>query len=170
MKRLILAAILLPSVLLAQTPPGQPQDQESRDAVMAKALKTRNAILAAQQPSRPADGTLSDNYQVTLTVTEKDAQPIEVSLVVASPAFGTVLNNPGQTLTFNGTVTVEDSGILLAYQLGCTNSTSPENQQVRASQSSGSVRLKLGEEVQILRAGSRTARLSIKKLEPAKPE
>ena len=40
--------------------------------------------------------------------------------------------------------------------------------QFQASQTQGSVRLKLGEVVQIIRAGARTARLSIKKLETSK--
>jgi hypothetical protein len=40
--------------------------------------------------------------------------------------------------------------------------------QIKTSATQGSVRLKLGEEVQIIRAGTRAARLSIKKLEAAR--
>ena len=39
--------------------------------------------------------------------------------------------------------------------------------QYKTSSTQGSVRLKLGEEVNIIRAGTRTARISIKKLETA---
>lgn len=151
MKHIILASILLPSILIAQSP--QP-------------------IAIRPQPPRlsqtPADA-LPDNYQVLLTLTDKDKQPVEVSVVVASTQFNASLGE--QNLTFSGFVTIEDSGsMLIAYALGWQTQAPTDNNNVRyqSSEAQGSVRLKPGEEVQIIRAGTRTARLSIKKLEMTK--
>lgn len=97
-------------------------------------------------------------------------QPLEVSVVVASTRFEASLGNPA--LNFSGTVTVEESGkIVIAYGLGWETPILDANGkavQFRASSTQGSVRLGVGEEIQIIRAGPRVARLSIKKLEPAK--
>lgn len=156
MKHLLLAAIVLPSVLFAQTaqpipirPPAPPMSPGSQI---------------------PADA-LPDNYQVTLTMTDKDGQPIEVSVVVASTRFTASLGDP--SLTFSGSVTVDDSGsIMIAYALGWETPipSGKDTIQFRPSSTQGSVRLKVGEEIQIIRAGSRVARLTIKKLEPSKPK
>ena len=154
MKYILFAAILLPSFLLAQTP--QP-------------VPIRQPMLPGSQT--PAD-VLPDNYQVALTMTDKDGQPLEVSVVVASTQFTASLSDP--SLTFSGSVTVEDSGsIIIAYSLGWETPIpvgDGKSVQFRPSSTRGSVRLKLGEEIQIIRAGPRIARLSIKKLEPSKPK
>ena len=153
MKHILLAAILLPSVLFAQAPQPFP----------------------IRQPMPPGSQTpvdaLPDNYQVTLTITDKDGQPLEVSVVVASTRFSASLGDP--SLTFSGLVTVEDSGsIIIAYALGWDTPVpaGKDTVQFRSSSTQGSVRLKLGEEIQIIRAGPRVARLSIKKLEATKPK
>ena len=151
MKLLLLATILLPSILIAQIPQPMP---------MRPVVQRGTPV--------PTDA-LPENYQVTLTITDKDGQPVEVSVVVASTRFTALLGE--QHLTFEGTVLVEDSGIVIAYALGWeTLSPVAEGIQSRSSSMQGSVRLQLGEEVQIIRAGTRVARLSIKKLEPAKPK
>jgi hypothetical protein len=152
MKSILLAAVLLPSILIAQIPQPMPMRQMVQRGIPA-----------------PTDA-LPDNYQVTLTITDKDGQPIEVSVVVASTRFNASLGD--QHLTFEGAVAVEDSGIVIAYALGWETLSPPAegNIQSRNSSMQGSVRLKLGEEVQIIRAGTRVARLSIKKLEPSKPK
>ena len=119
--------------------------------------------------SQPATETLPDNYQVTLTIADKDGQPMEVSVVIAATRFNASLGEQG--LTFQGVVTLEESGsTVIEYALGWSTAISGANgnTELRPSSTTGSVRLKLGEEVQIIRAGSRVARLSIKKLEASK--
>jgi len=121
------------------------------------------------QPGQFQTGeTLPDNYQVTLTITDKEGQPLEVSVVVASSGFTASLGE--QNLNFNGSVTVEEAGIIIIYSLGWQTpvTTGNGNLQFNSSTMQGSVRLKLGEEVPIIRAGSKMAKLSIKKLEPSK--
>ena len=153
MKHLILAATLFPSLLFAQIPQSPPR--QPRPPSPTATFQT------------PAD-TLPDNYQVTLTIADKDAPPAEVSIVVASTNFSASLGEPA--LNFSGTVAVEDSGaIVISYTLGWTTTIAVgNNTQQNTSGTQGSVRLKVGEEVQIIRAGTRTARLSIKKLEAGK--
>ncbi len=154
MKRIFLAAILLATALFAQVPqvPG-----------------LRPPLPRGPLAQAPAN-MLPDNYQVALTITDKDAQPVEVSVVVASTQFTAALGELG--LTFSGSVEIEDSGaIMVNYALGWeTPINTGNNIQYKTSSTQGSVRLKLGEEVNIIRAGTRTARISIKKLEapPAK--
>ena len=151
MKHLILAAILFPPLLLAQSQPPIP-------------------IRTLQRVSQTPTDALPNNYQVALTITDKDGQPVELSVVVASTQFTTSLGEQG--LTFSGTIVVEDSGsIIISYALGWESPiTVGTNTQYKTSATQGSVRLKLGEEVQIIRAATRTARLSIKKLEASKPK
>ena len=154
MKYLLLAALLLPSVLVAQINQPVPNSVSRR-------------VVAGPQAS---SGVLADNYEVKLTVTDKEGQPLEVSVVVASPQFGASLGD--QNLSFTGSVTVEDTGsLVIAYSVGW-ETPSPGAPvglgQPRGTTMQGSIRLNSGEEVQIFRAGPRIARLSLKKLEPAK--
>ena len=117
--------------------------------------------------SKPAD-LLPGNYQVTLTITDKDAQPFELSVVVASTQFSASLDR--QSLDFSGSVSPEESdGVIIAYTLGWeTVITTDNTTEYKRSNTQGSVRLKLGEDTQIIRAGTRTARLLVTKLDSAK--
>jgi hypothetical protein len=154
MKRILLVALLLPVVLMAQLP--QPQ------------LAVPGRLPQPPGYRSPAE-TLPDNYQVTLNLADKDGTSLEISVVIASSQFNATLGE--QNLNFSGTVTVEESGsIVIAYGLGWQTPvpSGSGSTQYQSSSTQGSVRLKLGEEVQIIRAGTRTARLSIKRLEPAK--
>ncbi len=150
MKYLLLAALLIPSLLAAQLPMASPSAPLVRRA-------------------QPNPEILSDNYQITLIITDKDAQPTEVSVVVASSQFSASLGE--LDLNFTGSVIVEETGsLVVTYQLGWETlvPAGEKNTQYKSSATQGSVRLKLGEEVQIIRAGARTARLSVKKLEASK--
>ena len=152
MKHILLAAVLLPVMLRAQVP--QPVSQR--------------VLPSSFQPSAT---NLPDNYQVTLNITDKDGQqPLEVSVVVASSQFSAQLAE--QSLSFSGNMSVEESGgITIGYTLGWQTPVTANNGssfQYLPSNTLGSVRLKLGEEVQIIKAGTRTARLSVKKLEASK--
>ncbi|HEY8962791.1 MAG TPA: hypothetical protein VIM57_11365 [Luteolibacter sp.] len=158
MKHLILAVVMVPSFLFARSPqpiPGPPPQPIPMPPSLGRVSQS------------PADA-LPDNYQVTLTIADKDGQPLEVSLVVAAVQFNTSLGEHG--LTFSGNVSLDESGgIVVAYALGWeTPVTTGNSTQYKSSATQGSVRLKLGEEVQIIRAGTRTARLSVKSLEASK--
>jgi len=157
MKHLLLAVLLLPAVLIAQVPlPGAPQ----RLPVAPGHLAPRAAF--------------PDNYELTLKLTDKDGAPLEVSVVIAASQFSASLSE--QNLSFSGNVDLEDSASIMIYylldwQTPAATINDNGNGPPKAppiSRASGSVRLKPGEEVQIIRAGTRTARLSIKKLEPTK--
>ena len=149
MKLLFLAAILLAPVLCAQSPVSIPAPPEPRRRI--------------DSPSE----TLADNYQVTLTITDKEAPPIEIAVVVASTRFTASLAE--QSLSFSGTLTVQESGVFVTYVLGWDTAVpaGKDTVQLRSSSAQGSVRLKLSEEIQIIRAGPRAAVLSVRKLEPA---
>lgn len=154
MKLFLLAVILFPAVLVAQT--AQPLPRFPVGAIQPG------------QPPVPSD-TLPDNYRVTLIITDKDGQPAEVSVVIASTRFHTLLGEQG--LDFDGVLTVEESGsVHIQYALGWATSFQNANGTTdsRQSTTTGSVRMKLGEEIQILRAGPRVAKLSINKLEASK--
>jgi hypothetical protein len=163
MKHFLLASLLLPALLAAQAPLSPPSVPNMPRRVLAAPV------------GQPTPGeTFPDNYQLTLSLTDKDGPPLEVSVVVVSTQFSAMLAE--QNLSFSGTVELEESGgILIAYSLGwqapAPVDKGPGNfpaQSAPSSSTRGSVRLKAGEEMQIIRAGTRSAKLSIKKLEPSK--
>jgi hypothetical protein len=156
MKLILLSALLLPAVLMAQAPqPGAP-------AMRQRIIPPQGS--GAQQSSE----MLPDNYQITLNITDKDGAPLELSVVVASAQFNAMFGE--QSLGFGGYVKVEESGsIMVNYSLDWqTTVGGAGSMQYVPSRMQGSVRLKLGEEVQIIRAGTRSARLSIQKLDAVK--
>jgi hypothetical protein len=110
-----------------------------------------------------------DNYQVMLTVNDKGGQPLELSVVIASKQFNVTIGE--QNLNFSGSVSPEEEGggVVIDYVVGWETSVPSGNgaSQFRSS-AQGSVRMKLAEEVQVFRAGSQVARISIKKIEPSK--
>jgi len=156
MKIIVLSALLLPAVLMAQAPQAAPPMVPQR-------------VLPPQGfGAQPSSEMLPDNYQITLNLTDKDGAPLELSVVVASAQFSAMFSEQG--LGFGGHVKVEDSGsILVTYSLDWqTPVGGAGGTQYLPSRMQGSVRLKLGEEVQIIRAGTRSARLSIQKLDAVK--
>lgn len=155
MKLIVLSALLLPAVLMAQAL--QPAVPGGLRVVMPQGS-------GAQQSS----DLLPDNYQITLNITDKDGTPLELSVVVASTQFTAMFGE--QSLGFSGHVNVEESGsIMVTYSLDWqTPVGGAGTTQFVSSRMQGSVRLKLGEEVQIIRAGTRSARLSIQKLDAVK--
>ena len=117
--------------------------------------------------SQPAEEALKENYQLCLTITDKEKEPVEISIVVASSPFSATYGE--ENITFSGNVAAIEAEILISYAIrwepaGKTLPNGPSS----ASNAQGSVRLKLGEDVQIVRTGTRVARLSMKKLEPGK--
>jgi hypothetical protein len=149
MKRFLLTSLLLPLIVSAQISPPVP-----------------NRVIQRSGSDAPAT-SLPGNYQITLTITDKDTEPLELSVVVASPRFTATTTE--QSVNFQGSINIEEAGTaLIEYALGWgTPQAQPSIQPPsRASSTSmtGSVRLKLGEEVTIIKAASRVARLSIKPL------
>ena len=157
MKHLLLAALLLPAVIIAQVP--------------IPSAAQRLPLIPGHQSPRAA---FPDNYELSLKLTDKDGAPLEVSVVVAASQFSASLSE--QNLSFSGNVDLEDSASIMIYYLldwqtpaaAIKDNGNGPPKAPPISRASGSVRLKPGEEVQIIRAGTRTAHLSIKKLVPTK--
>jgi len=151
MKYLLFVSLFLFSALIAQ------------ESQSGKAPQKSTANL------RSTDETLPKNYEVTLNFVDEDGQPIEVAFIVASKQFNVTLGE--QNLSFSGTVNVEDSeNIVVAYVLEWKTAISASNgdAQLVSSAAKNSVHVKLGEEIQIVRVGSRIARLSIKEQNASK--
>lgn len=180
MKHVLIATVLLlPAMLLAQEPqPSAPQPPPSSQAQsVPPGIRGRRMIRTSDEgPNGPikvirqsdqAD-VLPDNYQLTLTATEKDLPTVEVSVVTASSSFNVTAGD--MNLTFGGSVSPaeEPESILIRFELGWAKPMTGNNGQYVSSNARGSVRLKPGQEIQILRSGDRVVRLSIKKLEPLK--
>ncbi len=110
-----------------------------------------------------------DNYALLLTITDKNAASTEIELVVSSPYFQAALGE--HNLNFSGSISIADAeSAIVTFQLGWQTpvSAGKDPTQLVASNMQGSVRLKMGDEVPVFRAGSKTARLSIRKLEMPK--
>lgn len=122
-------------------------------------------VVSQYSPHSQLSEALPDNYQVTLNITDKEGPPLEISVVVASSQFSASLGE--QSLGFSGQMKVEEAGgIVMAYTLNWQTPVGGGDKgavQFIPSNVQGSVRLKLGEEVQIIRAGTRVALLSVKK-------
>jgi hypothetical protein len=135
----------------------------------------RSAPLTTLPNSYPRQGMQSatnvfpDNYALVLTITDKNAAPAEIELVVASPYFQAALGE--SNLSFSGSISIADAeSAIVTFQLGwqAPVSAGKDSTQLVASNMQGSVRLKMGDDVQVMRAGSKGARLSIRKLETPK--
>ena len=107
MKHILLIAVLLPSLLIAQLPtPPQQQPLRGRTFSPGSPLPAGNTAPAG----------FPDNYELALTLTEKEAQPLEVSVVLAATQFNVSLGE--HNLAFSGNVNIDDSGsVLIGYTL-----------------------------------------------------
>src|SRR5690349_6511395 len=136
---LLFPALLFPALLLAQQP--QPNPQLGRE--LAK-LNPDHPPQSAPTPDSAQ--ALPENYELSLSIADKDAKPTEVSVVVASSKFNV---SPGQpSLRFSGDLKIEDSGIMVvAYQLEWEIPVDMGGRglQFKPASVHGSVRLKLGE-------------------------
>ncbi|MEA3208015.1 MAG: hypothetical protein QOE70_1072 [Chthoniobacter sp.] len=157
---LLLAAVLLPSVVVAQVrQPGIPFPTIPNQPMR---------VIHSSQASEPLE-VLPENYEVTFSISDKDTPPIEVSIVGASARFNATFGE--LNITLEGVITVEESGsTIVEYAFSWSTPVTGANGSVdyRQTTARGSLRLKLGEEVPIVRAGPRTVRLSIKKWDAAK--
>jgi hypothetical protein len=153
MKHLFLTTLLLPTLAFAQALPAR------------RALVPGQPPMPGIQPAQNASEPFPNNYQINLAITDKDSPPVELSVVVVSSPFNVSLGE--QNVTFTGSMLLEDGGTLLVqYGLGWQTAVNLPNNNVtyHSTSSQGSVRIKPGEEVEIFRAGTRVAKLVIKKL------
>jgi hypothetical protein len=159
MKTLIIALCLTSAIVFAQTP-------------------TRPTRALPQAASETGD-VLPENYLLKLTVNDKDQQITELSVVIATTQFKADTFDP--TMTITGALTPEEDGsILVRYALGTeiavpsqtATMPSPSGQPVTTVSSiqyktgsvQASVRLRLGEPVQILKSGTRSYQLTVSHL------
>jgi len=159
MKRIFLPVLLVPSLLVAQSQ--QPRPAQQPRPVPMPIPNPPNQVVDS------SDKELPENYQLTLIVSDGPEKPLELSIVTASRRFEASLGEEGN-LRFGGTLAPGDSDVMLvSYSLGwATEVTQGQGLlQTKSSGTTGSVRLKVGEEVPIFCAGNRTIRLSIKKLQ-----
>jgi hypothetical protein len=114
-----------------------------------------------------AGPVLTENLQVLLTLSDKDAPPVEISVLTAGTNFTASVADLG--LNFTGTIALDEAGTFsLAYSLAwepAMQQLAGGPPQTKQTTTTGNILAKTGEEVQIFRAGSRTARLVLKKTE-----
>jgi hypothetical protein len=159
MKTLIIALCLTSTIVFAQIPaPLRPSSQQGANA---------------------AGEVLPENYLLTLTVSDKDQLVTELSLVVASADFKAEVADP--VITFTGTLTPDDKeGILMSYGLGTQVAvpsqvlttqppsgapvTTSSSIQYRSSSVQATVKVRVGEPLNILKSGTRSYKLTISRL------
>ena len=148
------------------------------------------------QPGSTLSGEpLPMNYLLTLDASDNDQPITELSLVVATADFATDFIHPigaqatvtvPTSLTFTGTLSVqEDGSVLIRYTLSCevavptnTQTTkSPNGEQVtnssiqyKRSSTQASAKLRLNEPLQILKSGTRTYRLTVSRIPDKAPK
>jgi hypothetical protein len=159
MKTIVLALLILSTTVRADPPPPE-----------------RPRVRALPNSQFGDSGqSLSENYIVSLTITDKEQVISELSLVVATAEFSTTFPDARANIaTFLGTLSLEEGGdVLLRYTLNAEIAAPAPNQepvQSRTLQTRASVRLHFGEAVQIFKCGDRGCRLSISRLSEQKPK
>jgi len=166
---LLFALVLIGSLAWAQQPgaPVQPQLPQPPG---------QRPIARVQVGGAPVnEATLAENYVLGLTVSDQDqtaaatTTTTEFSLVVASQDFKTTfLDAKSAAITFSGTVDPGEDGttVLVRYAIASEVpvAAGQNSVQYKATAAQASVRLRLGEPVLILKAGTRSLRLSIARL------
>jgi hypothetical protein len=108
---------------------------------------------------------LPDNYLVRLVVAEKDQEKTELSVVVATT---TQFNASAvdTTLSFIGMLVPQENGVInVRYTLNIqVPVTEGSSNSFRSSACSSSVRMRLGETVQIFKSGAMSYKLTVSKL------
>ena len=154
MKPLVLILLLISPMALAQMP-GQP-------------------ILPGQQPVNNTGDPLSENYQLTLTVSDKEKQVANLSLAVGSTTFQATSADP--TINFSGSFKPQKNGTLLVQYFLSASIEVTRYQQNGSSTSfaqggsSGTIRLQLDKPITILKDGSRSYILTVSQTEESGKE
>ena len=162
MKTLIITLCLISTVAFAQIP-----------------TLPRRVPPQAPQGANETSDALPENYVLKLIVSDKDQQITELSVVVATAMFRADTFDP--TMTLAGTLAPEDNGsILVRYTLGTEIAvptqtlttpsaagqavTTASSIQYKSGSVQASVRLHVGEPIQILKSGTRSYQLTVSRL------
>ncbi len=165
MKTSLLVLALLATPVLAQLP---------GSSLMPPQIRRLPGINSTQ--GAEATPAFSENYLVTLSVTE-DGKPI-TELVIATARADFKADCVDPTVTFLGNLSLsEDGTVLLSYSLGAEVvvrvpkvenapdvAAKPASIQYKTQSAQGEVRLRLGEPMNVLKTGARTYRLTVAKL------
>lgn len=132
--------------------------------------------LLQPQPLLEKAGTktpLQENHQITLAFTARDGSPLELSFTTGVPFFTARLEEHG--INFSGTLeSVSGNTAILGYTLTWETPVTLERPAIgpvtnviyKKSSLEGSVRLELGKELVLFRAGKQSAHVSVLRLEP----
>ena len=151
--------------------------------VLAQTAPPLPARATVSQPGNDSAKPLPENYQLTLNVTEKDKPATELSMIIATADFKAETAEP--SMTFTGTLTPEESGaIIVRYGLGVQVAVNSEPSpvpspgfvgppRVGATQfkniaAQASVRVRLGEPLNILNTANRVFTLTVSLLPRAR--
>jgi hypothetical protein len=149
MKPLIAILCLISTVAFAQNPP-----------TIARPL---NMVLP---PNEKAPGeALPENYLLTLVVSEKDQVLTELSIVLATTDFNVAVADP--VINFSGILTSDDKeGMLVRYTLNTQVAISEKEvaKYFRNGSVQASVKVRVGEPLQIFKSGTQTYKLTISRL------
>lgn len=131
------------------------------------------AVAQGFQPPRPPGATpapappLPENYLLTLTVSNGGQVAAELALLIATAEFSASFPDAKPAVnSFSGTVSLENNGsAVVRYTLNVEISIRPfgPNPQSKSSVTQSSVRLLLGQPVQILKTDARTYQLTMTK-------
>ena len=132
---------------------------------------------SAQEPATPSDSkpapAVSENYIVTLAITDKEQASTEMSIVVCSSKFSSTFADAKSNVTaFSGTLTPEQGGtILIDYGLsGNVAASERQTMTYKNVVTQASVRLKLGEPVEFLKTDSRICTLTVSRPSDQQPK
>jgi len=157
MKTLIAVLCLVSTVAFSQAPSAP----RRRDAVPPNLAPN----CSAPPQGDTANEALPENYLLTLVVSDKDKVTTELSLVVATADFIVTAGDP--RISFSGRIAPDDQGnnILIRYSLGTSVAVQNGNStEYRDSTAQASVKVRLGEPIQILKSGTQTYKLTISRL------
>ena len=166
--------LVYPLLVLALLPASSPaQTDVPRPAAPVEPLRQRVRTITAAESGQAVSENLDGNYQVNLTFSDKDGTSMEISVVTALRTFSTSLGE--YPLTLAGTLSVQADGtVLCAYTMQWAHPAAEGNaagaipgmvSQSKNSTVQGSARVTPGKDVEIFRAGTRSAKLSVKKLD-----
>ena len=138
-------------------------------------------LAVAQQPAPSSQPTgmepVTENYVLTLTITDKEQAKTKISLVVALGIVKTGFFDPKFNInTFQGVLKSNENGaVSVTYELDESVEVPATNERnaainYKSISTQATVLLKLDEPVQIIKSDSRTCTLSVSKLSDQQPK
>ena len=150
------------SFLSAQTPASPVQVPPPQQQAQQRPMR----IVQNQNGTSSSGESLGANYQISLSVTAKGAEPLEISLVTESSLFSASGGDPD--LNFQGSLVAQESGkMVVTYNVSWQTKVDQANGNFtwKASLARGSVSIASGESIQIFTLAGKTAKLTLVKLE-----